>query len=352
MSVQPTIWGLHHNRGRSLVEEGVAAIGWEEAGDLTAFSDDRDAFKARLRTAYPNKTENWVANAAGQLRRFRHVMAVGDLIVYPRPVDRTINIGRITGDYLYDTSRWAGDYPNQRPVDWLRTAIPRDAFTQGCLYEVGSAMSVFMVSTHGAEFIAVLSTSDTGNQPIGSVGSGAVEGAAGADAAEVAAEDEPNVARIQDLTRDFVLKRFKTELKGHRFAVFCGWLLESLGYTTQVSPPGADQGVDIIATEDPLGVKPPAIKVQCKSGNTPIGSPDVQALNGTLSETDQGLFVSIGGFSPPARQVAAGMPRMRLMGADELISLVLDHYAELSDEAKLELPLRRVWMPDPPSTAE
>lgn len=145
-----------------------------------------------------------------------------------------------------------------------------------------------------------------------------------------------------------MLKTFQSELKGHGFAEFCGWLLEAIGYTTQVAPPGADQGVDIVASEDPLGVKQPLLKVQCKSGSGSVGSQDVQALNGTLSSTDQGVFFAVGGFTAPAKRVAAGMPRMRLIGPIELVELVLDHYAQLPDEAKQELPLRRVWMPDRP----
>ena len=75
--------------------------------------------------------------------------------------------------------------------------------------------------------------------------------------------------------------------KGAGFAGFCGWLLEAMGYSNQVSPPGADRGVDIAASEDALGVRQPLLRVQCKSGGSAVGSPDVQALNGTLGTTDQ-----------------------------------------------------------------
>lgn len=347
MHAIPTIWGLHHNRGRPLIQEGVAAIGWEDAGDFTDFPDDREQFKDRLRSVYPGKSEAWVANAAGQLRRFRHVISVGDLIIYPRPEDRTINVGRVAGDYVYDADRFNGSYRNQRLVDWIKVGLPRDSFSQGCLYEIGAAMSVFMVKTHGDEFVAAIDGASAAASPSATAESNSAVPASD-DAAELAAEDEPTVERIRDFTRDFVLKRFNTDLKGHPFAEFCGQLLEALGYTTQVSPPGADQGIDILATEDPLGVKPPALKVQCKSGSGQTKSEQVQALNGTLTGSDQGLYISLGGFTPPAKQAAAGMPKMRLMDARQLIDLVLNHYTDLPDEAKQAIPLRRVWMPDPP----
>ena len=75
----------------------------------------------------------------------------------------------------------------------------------------------------------------------------------------------------------------------------------------------------------------------------------MQALNGTLSPTDLGVFFAVGGFTAQAKQVAAGMPRMRLIGPAEFVELVLDHYVDLPDEAKQQLPLRRVWMPERPS---
>lgn len=277
-----------------------------------------------------------MANAAGQLLRFRHVMAPGDLVVYPRKADRTINIGRIAGDYEYDQDR-SPRYPNTRAAEWLRSGLSRDAFTQGCLYEFGSALSVFTITTHVDEVMAA-------------IGAEAAPVAAGEDAPATLlappAEDEPDAGRITELTQDFVLKTFKTELKGHSFAEFCGWLLQALGYSTQVSPPGADQGIDIVASEDPLGVKQPLLKVQCKSGDGSAGPEQVQALNGTLGPVDIGLFIAVGGFTSAARRAAAGMARMRLIGPSELVDLILDHYAGLPDEAKQAVPLRRVWMPD------
>jgi restriction system protein len=328
-----TIWALHHSGGRPLVEERAIAIGWVDAGDLTELPEDREIFKAHLRTRYADKSEAWVANAAGQLLRFRHVMRPGELVVYPQKSDRTINIGRITGDYSYEP-QVSERYPHRRAVEWIVEGLPRAQFSQGCLYELGSAMSVFTVKTHRAEILkaAGLPAVESGPEL-------AAEAAAGT-------EDAPTAERISELTRDYILETFDTELKGHPFAQFCGWLLEALGYTAQVGRPGTDQGVDIVATEDPLGVKRPLLKVQCKSGAGTVGSDKVQALNGTLAESELGLFIAVGDFTSQARQVASGMPKMRLIGPDDLVDLVLDHYGDLADEAKEVLRLRRVWVPD------
>ena len=125
-----------------------------------------------------------------------------------------------------------------------------------------------------------------------------------------------------------------------------------MGYSARVSPPGADGGIDIVATRDPLGVERPLLKVQCKSGSGAISASDVQALNGTLADAELGVFIAVGGYTAPARQAAAGMPKMRLIGPEELLELILTHYPQLPDEAKQAIPLRRVWMPDRPAASD
>jgi predicted Mrr-cat superfamily restriction endonuclease len=147
------LWGLHHAGDRDLLAESVVAIGWAEAGDLGDLPDEREAFKEHLRIVYSTKPEAWIANAAGQLLRFRHRMRIGDGIVYPRKRDRTINIGRIEGDYAY-RPRASPAYPQQRKVEWLKAAIPRDSFSPGCLHELGASMSVFAVKAHRDELLA------------------------------------------------------------------------------------------------------------------------------------------------------------------------------------------------------
>jgi restriction system protein len=342
--VAERLWGLHHRGAYELVSANGIAVGWPDAGDLTGLSDDREAFKSRLRESFPDRSEAWIANAAGQLLRFRHVMQLGELVVYSRKADRTINIGRIVGDYAYEPGVW-GRYPNRRAVEWLKTEIPRDRFSSGCLYELGCALSVYTIKEHKGEVLAALD----GAAPAASAMT--VEDPP-APELEPVSEDEPDVERISELTGDFILKEFNTTLKGHDFARFCGWLFEALGYSARVSPPGADGGIDIVATKDPLGVERPLLKIQCKSGSGSIGSSDVQALNGTLADAELGVFIAIGGFTAPARNVAAGMPKMQLIGPAELLDLILSHYPELPDEAKQAIPLRRVWMPDRPSAAD
>ena len=57
-----------------------------------------------------------------------------------------------------------------------------------------------------------------------------------------------------------------------RFAHLVGNLLEAMGYRTRVSPEGPDKGIDIVVFRDELGLHPPIIKVQVKSGEGNVGA--------------------------------------------------------------------------------
>ena len=332
-----TIWGIHAGRTGDahtlFLQKGVIAIGWEAMGDLSLIPAKRDAFKSAYSKAYPNEKPAAIPNNAGQPFRFLHEMKQGDLVVYPSKQDRKINIGQITGDYFHDPK--GGGYPNQRPVKWLKT-VPRLQFSQGALYETGSALSLFQIKNYADEFRAALEGKKESAVPV---------------------KEDPTVSRVQsdieETTRDFIIKALAQELKGHPFADFVGHLLNTMGYRTRVSPEGADGGVDIIAHKDELGFEPPIIKVQVKSGEAAsIGDPVVAALYGKVDPKEFGLFVTLGTYSNPAKQFARGKANLRLIDGYELVDLIFTHYEQFDSRYKAVLPLKRVYVPDPDESGE
>jgi restriction system protein len=248
--------------------------------------------------AYPDKTPASIANSAGQLFRFVHEMKPGDLVVYPSKRDRQMHIGQVEGPYQYDPSK-EQSYPNIRQVKWLK-ALPRTQFSQGALYEVGSAMSLFQVKNYADEFRTALEKESESPVPVG--------------------KDETVAAVAEDIeatTRDFIIKTLAQELKGHPFAHFIGHLLGAMGYRCRLSPEGTDGGVDIIAHKDELGFEPPIIKVQVKSSEAAIGDPVVSALYGKVGQGEFGLVVTLGSFTPPAKNFARSKTNLRLIDGEE-----------------------------------
>jgi restriction system protein len=189
-------------------------------------------------------------------------------------------------------------------------------------------MSLFQIKNYAEEYKAVL------------------EGHA---AAPPVAQDETVALvaeEVEQTTSDFIIKQLAQELKGHPFAHFVAQLLNTMGYRTRVSPEGPDGGIDIIAHKDELGFEPPIIKVQVKSSEGSTGDPVVSQLYGKVDRSEFGLFVTLGTFTPAAKQFAREKHNLRLIDGEELIALVLQHYDEFDSRYKGLLPLKRVYIPE------
>jgi restriction system protein len=332
---EATIWGIHAGKTGDadslFLLKNVIALGWGEMGDLRRLGGTREAFKDAVGAAYPHKKPGAIPNNAGQLYRFVHEVTLGDLVAYPSKRDRHIHIGRVSSDYKYQSS--GGGYPHQRVVQWFK-AVPRTVFSQGALYEIGSAMSFFQIRNYGEEYRSAL------------------EGRV----APVVAKEDDTVSIVagetEDSARDYVLKRLAQDLKGHPFAEFIAHLLNTMGYRTRVSPEGPDGGIDIIAHKDELGFEPPIIKVQVKSGEGSVGDPVVSALYGKIEQGEYGLFVTLGTFTAPARSFGRSKSNLRLLDGDELVGLIFQHYEQFDSKYKGMLPLRRVYIPEVVDDAE
>ncbi len=144
----------------------------------------------------------------------------------------------VDGSYQYAPDLETA-YPHTRPIKW-KVAVPRTRFTQGALYEIGLAMSFFQVRNYADEFRAVLDGSPASVTPEPEQD----------ETVGIVPED------IEELTRDFVLKRLSQELKGHPLTHLVAHLLNLMGYRTRVSPEGPNGGFDIIAYRDELGFEP------------------------------------------------------------------------------------------------
>lgn len=330
MSQQTNFWGIHAGAAGDadnlFLDRRYIALGWKDVGDLSTLKADRETFKVRLTQSYPNYKPGAVPVNAGQLYRFVHEMQIGDLVAYPSKQDRQIHIGRIEGGYEHRPDVDAS-YPHMRSIKWLRQ-VSRTEFTQGAIYEIGSAMTLFLIKNYVDEFRAVLD-GKTPPTPI-----------------EADTTVALVTASIEEGTRDFILKRLSQELKGHPLAEFVAHLLGTMGYRSRVSPPGPDGGIDIIAHKDELGFEPPIVKVQVKSTGGSVGQPDVSALVGTLGQGEYALVVTLGIFTPHAKTFARGKSNLRLIDGADLVDLILQHYEQFDSRYKGLLPLKRVYVPE------
>jgi len=122
-------------------------------------------------------------------------------------------------------------------------------------------------------------------------------------------------------------------------------LLRAMSYhASWVSPPGKDGGVDILAWPDPLGTRPPRIKVQVKRQQQAVSVDGLRSFMAVLGDDDVGLFVSTGGFTKDAEWEARTQEKRRitLISLDKLFDLWVEHYEKLTDQARRRLPLRSI----------
>ena len=321
------IWGIHTQDDHLFLNDNVIAIGWKAFGDLKAIEPTREAFKEHYEKTYPEVKRGSIATCAGMLYRFLHEVEVGDYVVFPSKSDRKINIELIEGEYEYVPD--AIEYVQQRKVKWLKH-LPRTFFSQGALYEVGSALSFFVVKSYADEYLAALDKNIKKNAVISSDD-----------------EDETVAATAEDIietTKDFILKELSKNLKGYDLEGFVADLLNAMGYRTTVSKHGGDSGIDITAYKDEL---PPRILVQVKSQDGDIKETTIQSLKGAMREGDYGLFVTLSNYTKNAQKYLENTPIIRGINGTELVDLILKYYEQLSEKYRKMIPLKMVYIPVP-----
>ncbi|WP_322062576.1 restriction endonuclease [Paraburkholderia sp. J63] len=146
------------------------------------------------------------------------------------------------------------------------------------------------------------------------------------------------------------IAQYLHQMNPYDFQSLVADLLRAMGYYVDwEAPPGKDGGLDILAWPDPLGTKPPRIKVQVKRQISAVTVEGVRSFLAVLGDEDVGLFVALGGFTRDAVETARNQERRRLTLIDirKLHELWVTYYKNLSDEARRRMPLRPVYFLSP-----
>lgn len=330
------------------LESGTAAIGWE-VGDLSACTSREDV-RGLIDAAYPSDTLGRRANATGQVWAFSHTIAPGDIIVMPskhRP--GYMYLGRCLGNYRYVADEADRGRRHQLPVKWLPEPVSKSVIKDDLLYSLNGIMTVFNPSrNNAAERILALyergadpgnnvSVASLSNTPLNSVGM---------EMAEVTDPDPvPTLEAIRDRIRTHLVENFA----GHKLTYLVADILEALGFRCEVSPPGADGGVDILAGRGPLGLDSPTLIVEVKSEPSAIDVKVVRGLHSAMTQhrADQGLLVAWGGVTgPAAREFLRDRTSFRIWDSEELLSRLFETYDQLPASTRARIPLKQAWVLD------
>jgi restriction system protein len=302
--------------------------------DLAPLESRTDVSRA-LEQAYPDLRGMRLANNTGQIWRFAKEIAVGDWVIVPDRSTGSINVGEVTGPYVH-VPDGPDPYFHYHDLGWIGTDVPRTNFAQDLLYSFGGLMTIYQVTRHEAEG-RVRAMADRGWVPeiVPDGGGGAADG------------DESEAPDLEQLASDQVASLIRARFKGHGLARVVESVLQAQGYTTFRSPPGPDQGVDILAGSGALGFDEPLLCVQVKSGDSPVDAATLNQLIGAMQNVRarQGLLVSWGGFTRAVRQQEPSQFfRVRLWNQQTLLDAITQNYERLDESLRAELPLKRTWI--------
>ena len=164
--------------------------------------------------------------------------------------------------------------------------------------------------------------------------------------------DDGNAAKAVSITFEQAeeqawaeIERYLREMNPYDFQDLVAALLRAMGYhVTWIAPPGKDGGIDILAWSDPLGTRPPRIKVQVKRVAQNVSVDGLRSFMAVLGDDDVGLFVTTSGFTKDAEEEARTQEKRKvtLVNLEKLFDLWVEYYARLDDDARRRLPLRPI----------
>ena len=335
-----TLWmvrtGRYGERENFALEKGFVCIGWDEMPDLSTIKSF-DEMKELHSKVTPDLSAKVISNFSGQLWAFVGRIQVGDLVALPLKSRSAVAVGKITGDYQY-TPEYGEGAKHLRTVEWIRTDIPRTDFAQDFLYSLGAYMTVCQIQRNNAEERIQAMLDGSADPHLKKIVDTKVSVEDG--------EDE-TLLNIEEYSQDQIRAYIGSKFKGHELTRLTAALLKAQGYQVYMAPPGPDGGVDIIAGRGAMGFDQPRLCVQVKSGSTPADVTTLRELQGVMKNfgAEQGLFVSWSGFKDTVYKEARTLFfEIRLWDSDKLVTSLLEHYDELSDEIQAELPLKRMWI--------
>lgn len=346
-----TVWlvraGKHGEFEQKFLQENKIYVTWDhlsvDIGRMTKRSELFDAMTA----TYPDAKIKAIHNNVSQVWPFAHGMQIGDIIILPSKMQPVIYVGEIVGDYKFD-SKAVDPCFHSRNVKWTSDAIPRSNFGQDLLYSFGAFMTICRITRNNAVArIEAMRASGWRPEGLASVANSVRREPAGIVDSDDEASDASQVeTNVEAVAQDQIARSVQAKFSGHGLTRLVDAILRAQGYTTYISPEGADGGVDILAGSGPLGFGTPRLCVEVKSESAPIDRPSVDKLLGAMTKfgAQEGLFVSRSGFKKDVqRELATTFFKVRLWTESELFDALYTNYERLDAEIRAELPLKRIW---------
>lgn len=330
------------------LSQNVATIGWRIA-DLTS-AQSREDVRKMVDAAFPEDSQGRRANFTGQIWAFRDRIQQGDIVVMPSKLrSGYLYLGKCIDGYFYDGNNPDPQRRHQLPVSWQSEAVSKSVIKDDLLYSLNAIMTVFNPTrNNAAQRVLQLYThgKDPGNNELKLATTPAPTTTAVDKRDQVTDPDPtPTLEAIRDRIRTHLVENFGD----HKLTRLVADILEALGYQCEVSPPGPDGGVDILAGRGPLGLDSPTLIVEVKSEPSPVDVKVVRGLHSAMTQhrADQGLLVAWGGVTKPAHQeFLRDRTSFRVWDSEELLDRLFETYDHLPTDTRARIPLKQAWVLD------
>lgn len=311
-------------------EKSLVSVGWLGVGEMTTLVNRND-FKNRLTSVFPEWSPYEVGNSAGQLYRFAREIKIGETVITYDTSSRKYLVGTVLSEYEY-TEGVIVDQSHIRRVKWIGE-VSRDSLSVASRNSLGSTLTIFSISPETVKEMLSLLEGGSTSQPA-------------PQDKEIVNEEVSSLFKDQRLKSLEFIKDKVSALKWDEMQDLVAGLLRAMGYKTRISPSGSDRGKDIVASPDGLGFEDPRIIVEVKHRNATMGAPEVRSFLGGRHANDKGLYVSTGGFTREARYEAERAPiPLTLMDLDDFVHSLLEHYEKLDVDMQRLIPLRKIYWP-------
>lgn len=310
-------------------ERGLVAIGFNQISTHARPGVSRQQLIDLYQQIEPLAKRGTAVARASQVWRFVNDIRNGDWIVTYAPDNRVYAIGKVTSDVQHRPDWMDQGMSLIRSVQWQADVLSRDVLSTSTKSNLGSISTIFEISQPAAhELLAA-----TRGRP-----APAVEDEAQEEITDPLADIESHaLERIKDRVNELDWDDMQQLVAG---------ILRAMGYKTQVSPPGADRGKDIVASPDGFGFEHPRIVVEVKHRKGQMGSQEIRSFLGGRHKDDRGLYVSTGGFTKDAQYEAdrASIP-LAMWTLDHVVRALIEHYNATDAETKRIVPLKRLYWP-------
>lgn len=307
----------------AFIDNSRISIGFVDSAEVEG-ATSVEAMRSLVEKEYAQARPRQVISWGSQLYKFCREMAVGDRVLIYEFSTRLYHVGEVTSAARYDSG---AEQPHVRDVKWIGT-VSRDQLSTDARYALGAILTLFEVKEKSQKEIEKALSGESASTP-----------------------EEIEEEEIEDLGKDTgekakeFLKDRILDLDWDEMQELVAGLLRAMGYKTQVSEAGPDQGKDIIASPDGLGLEEPVIYVEVKHRTAQMGAPELRSFMGGLRKA-KGLYVSTGGFTREARYEAARSENpVSLVDIEVFARLIVQYYDQFDTEARNILPLRKIYWP-------